>query len=283
MLNSKFKDYQVSNTIVVTFTILIVLIINNFLTVNFGFTKDNFILITISLLIIGAVVYSFLSSQLILELFKSDDDIQAHIKETLHELNTPVATIQMNIKILEKKETDLKNIQRLNRISTSCENLLDLYNQMEYNIKEKIDKVTIEKFDIDSAIKTSIDKFQDIKKEITIEHQLSSLVVNCDKNGFIRIMDNLISNSIKYNKQNGSINISITKNMLSIKDTGIGIDTNSLFDVFGIYYQEDNTRKGVGLGLNMVKSYCDKYKIDIKIDSQIGIGTTFYLDLNEII
>ncbi|MEA3554861.1 MAG: HAMP domain-containing sensor histidine kinase [Campylobacterota bacterium] len=282
-MNRKYKDFQISNIIVVIFSILIVLVINSFLIEEFGFTKDNFVLITIFLLIVGAFLYHFLSKQLLESLFKSDETIQNHIKETLHELNTPVATIQMNTKILHKKEQNEKNIARLERIEESCENLLNLYNQMEYNIKEQIDKVNSEVFLIDEIITKSINKFEDIKKDINIVYASSTLQINTDKNGFEKVIDNLLSNAIKYNKPNGSITISLENNILKIEDTGIGIDTKSLFYIFDKYYQENSLNDGVGLGLNMVKSYCDKYKIDIKIDSTLEVGTVFYLDLEGLV
>ncbi|MEA3498183.1 MAG: HAMP domain-containing sensor histidine kinase [Campylobacterota bacterium] len=282
-MNTKYKDFQISNLIVVIFSILIVLVINSFLIEEFGFTKDNFVLITIFLLIVGAFLYYFLSKQLLESLFKSDETIENQIKETLHELNTPVATIQMNTKILQKKEQDEKNIARLSRIEQSCENLLDLYNQMEYGIKEQIDKVHSELFDIDEIIVNSIDKFTDIKKDITIEYNKSTLFINADKKGFLKVIDNLISNAIKYNKPDGKIIINLENHILKVSDTGIGIDTQSLFHIFDKYYQENSLSSGVGLGLNIIKSYCDRYKIDIKIDSKKDEGTTFYLDLKGLV
>ena len=281
-MNIKQKDFLISNIIVVIFTILLVLITNNFLTTQFGFNKNTFVPITLFLLVFGALLYYFLSKQLLEPLFKSEQKIQDVIKETLHELNTPVATIQLNTKMLQKKITDEKSISRLSRIEQSCDNLLNLYTQMEYNIKEQIDSINVDSFDINTIIKKSCDKFKDIKKDIDIGYDNSSLVVNADINGFERIMDNLISNAIKYNKPDGKVTISIKNNTLSITDTGIGIDTKNLFHIFDKYYQENTLNNGIGLGLNMVKAYCDKHKIDIKIDSKVDIGTTFYLDLKEI-
>ena len=282
-MNRKYKDFQISNIIVIIFSILIVLLLNSFLIDKFAFSKDAFVLITMFLLIFGAVLYHFLSKQLLESLFKSDETIENHIKETLHELNTPVATIQMNTKILQKKEQNEKNKARLDRIEQSCENLLNLYNQMEYNIKDQIDKVNSEVFLIDEVITKSINKFQDIKKDITIEYSSSIVEIDTDKNGFEKIIDNLLSNAIKYNKSNGKIIISLENHILKIEDTGIGIDTKSLFYIFDKYYQENILNDGVGLGLNMVQKYCDKYKIDIKIDSILDKGSIFSLDLKHLI
>jgi signal transduction histidine kinase len=278
-LNIKQKDFFISNIIVVVFTILIVLVIYDFLTTRFGFDKNSFLPIILFLLILGGVLYYFLSAQLFEPLFKSEENIENHIKETLHELNTPVATIQINTKILQKKEQDEKNIKRLKRIDDSCEQLLNLYNQMEYNIKEQIDNITIEEFDIDDIIEKSLIKHNDIKGEITISYDKKPYIISADKNGFERVIDNLISNAIKYNKKDGKINISLAEDTLIIKDTGVGIDTKNLFQIFDKYYQEDTVSSGIGLGLNIIKAYCDRYKIDIKIDSKKDQWSVFSLNL----
>lgn len=282
-MNIKQRDFLISNTIVVVFTVLLTLIIYNFLTVKFGFNQDTFYPITFVLLLFATVFYYLLSKSLMQPLFKSEKEIQNLIKETLHEINTPVATIKMNTKMLQKKEENSKNLERLERIETSCDNLLNLYNQMEYSLKEKIDSVTDESFDINEIITKSIEKFKDIKKDIQIDYQPQSLMLETDKNGFERVIDNLISNGIKYNKSNGKIDIFLENNILHISDTGIGIDTKNLFHIFDKYYQENSLNSGIGLGLNIVKGYCDKYKIDLKIDSTKDVGSEFSLDLKGII
>jgi len=265
--------------IVVVFTILIVLVVYNFITTRFSFNQDNFLPISLFVLILGGVLYYFLSAQLFEPLFKSEENIENQIKETLHELNTPVATIQINSKILQKKESDEKNISRLKRIDESCDILLNLYNQMEYNIKEQIDSVSIDEFDVDDIIEKSIIKHNDIKGYITITYEKKPFLIVADKNGFERVIDNLLSNAIKYNKKDGKIIITLENDILKIEDTGVGIDTKNLFQIFDKYYQENSLSSGIGLGLNIIKAYCDRYKIDIKIDSKKDEGTIFSLNL----
>jgi len=281
-LNIKQKDFLISNIIVVIFTVLLTLILNYYLTLEFGFDQSTFYPITIALIIFAATLYYFLSYQLLKPLFKSEKEIKNLIKETLHEINTPVATIKMNTKMLQKKEKDSKNQDRLKRIEQSCNNLLELYNQMEYGIKEQIDNIVKEQFDINEVILKSINKFDDIKKDIVINYEKINFIVEADKNGFEKVIDNLISNAIKYNKPKGTIDIKLSNKKLEIVDTGVGIDTKNLFSVFDKYYQENNLNSGIGLGLNIVKSYCDKYKIDLKIDSKKDMGSTFILDLKKI-
>lgn len=270
---------MISNMIVVAFTILIILVIDHFLTTRIVFDQKSFFPITIFLLALGCGVYYFLTIQLFAHLFQSEENIENQIKETLHELNTPVATIQINSKILKKKESNEKNILRLDRIEDSCEVLLALYKQMEYTIKEQINSVVSETFDIDEVIEKSIQKHSDIKQQITILYKQSHYLIYADQQGFQRVIDNLLSNAIKYNKVDGTIDIILENDILIVKDTGIGIDTENLFHIFDKYYQENSLSSGIGLGLNIIKSYCDRYKIEIKIDSKKGEWSQFSLNL----
>ena len=97
--------------------------------------------------------------------------------------------------------------------------------------------------------------------------------------GFEIVIDNLLSNAIKYNNPSGSIFISNIDGILEISDTGKGIEQKHLFEVYDKYFQIDSHNKGIGLGLSIVKEYCDKYNIKIQIESDKNKGTRFFLDL----
>jgi len=73
------------------------------------------------------------------------------------------------------------------------------------------------------------------------------------------------------------------ENTLFIQDSGIGIDTKNLFIVFDKSYQENPSTEGFGIGLSIVKSFCDKHKIKIKIDTKKDVGTTISLDLGALV
>lgn len=282
-MNTKKKDFLISSIIIVAFTIIVVLVINFFLITTFGFDQNTFYPITILLVVLGSSIYYFLNRSILDEFFKGEEKLRGVLKETLHELNTPVATIELNSKMLEKRLEDEKSIQRLERIKSACEDLLHLYEQMEYGIKEHIHNIEKEQFELAKIIEKSIFKFKDIKGDIKINYDGNSCMLFTDKNGFEKSIDNLISNAIKYNKTKGTIFITFNENSLQIKDTGVGIDTENLFHIFDKYYQENSMSSGVGLGLNIVKKYCDDNKVNIKIDSQKDEGTTFILDLKNII
>ena len=282
-MNSKKRDFLISISIIFTLTLIIILYVNYVLISLFGLNQENFIFVIVPLILLGLGLFLSFTNTILKPLFKSDENLQKSVKETIHELNIPVSTIKMNTQLLEKNIKDEKSIKRLNRIKDASNNLLKLYENMEYNIKKEIDKIDNQEFYLDDMINTSIDKFEDIKKDIKIESLVPNIKLLTDLNGFEKTLDNLISNAIKYNsKSEPKVNIFFENNVLSIYNDGEKIDTKNLFIIFDKYFQEDSSKDGFGLGLSMVKEFCDKNKIPIKIDT-FDNGNQFNLDLKNII
>ena len=99
-----------------------------------------------------------------------------------------------------------------------------------------------------------------------------------DKENFIRLFNNIVSNAIKYNKIGGSIDIKLKDRTLIIKDTGIGIKKELLQDIFNRYYRATKDQGGFGIGLNIAYHICQTYNIKIDVESEENIGTTFTLN-----
>ncbi len=282
-MNSKKRDFLISISIIFTFCLVIILYLNYFFISKFGLNQDNFIYIIVPLIILGLSIFLSFSISILKPLFKSDEKLELSIKETIHELNIPVSTIKMNTQLLEKTITDEKSLKRLERIKQASNNLLKLYENMEYNIKKEIDKIDKQEFFLDEIINTSIEKFDDIKNDTKIFVNIPNIKVKSDMNGFLKTVDNLISNAIKYNiKENPIVEISYKNSILSIYNSGEKIDTKNLFIVFDKYFQENPSHDGFGLGLAMVKEFCDKNKILINIET-LESGNKFNLNLKNII
>jgi len=281
-LNYKKTNFLITNSIIIVFVLLLSLLVNYFLTSLFGFNQDTFIVITITVLVFGLLFYLLLSKSIFEPLFKSDENLQKTVKETLHELNIPISTINLNTQMLEKNIDDEKILKRLNRIKLASNELLKLYENMEYQIKKEIDKIDVVEFNLKELIIKSLDKFEDLKNGIDIEFKMEDIYIKTDINGFEKVLDNLISNALKYNlPQNGKIKIDFKDNKLHIFNTGKEIDTKNLFIVFEEYFQEKSSNDGFGLGLNIVKEFCDKNNIAIKIEPSKQ-GNTFILNLKNI-
>ena len=278
---NKFSDFFVSNLIIVVFVLVSVLLGNYYLLANFKISHEIYFVVFLVLILIGILFYYFLSKSIFEDMKKSNNGIDFLIRQTLHELNTPVASIKANLSLLKKNENDPKRLERLGRIEFASDKLFELYEAMEYEIKSKIGKTSKEKFGIDEAVQKSFAKHKDLDKTIKLNSQNCNREIFCDRLGFQKVIDNLVSNAIKYNKQNGFVEIFLEADTLKIKDSGIGIEAKNLFAVFEAYFQEDANKKGFGIGLAIVKDFCDTNKIKIEIDSNDN-GTTFELNLRNV-
>ena len=282
-MNYKKRNFIITNAIIILFVLLLSMILNFYLTTIFPFNQDTFLPLTLTVLLFGLILYLMLSKSIFEPLFKSDENLQKTVKETLHELNIPISTIKLNTQMLEKKITGEKELKRLNRIKLASNNLLKLYEDMEYQIKKELDKIDITTFGLKNLILISLDKFDDLKKDIKIVVDIEDVEINSDVNGFEKMIDNLISNALKYNiEKDGVIKIKYEDKILSIFNTGKEIDTKNLFIIFDKYFQEDSSHNGFGLGLNIVKDFCDKNRITIKIEPKEN-GNCFILNLKNLI
>ncbi len=282
-MNSKQKDFLVSLSIIYIFCTLLLLYAYSFFVSFLGLNQDNFFFIVIPLVLLSFLVFLSFSKSLLKALFKSDEELQKSIKETLHELNIPVSTIKMNIQLLRKNISDEKTLKRLDRVNLASDKLLKLYEDMEYNIKKQIQKIEKCEFYLDDMMFKSLEKVADLTKNIDIKVNISKVMLQTDINGFEKVLDNLISNAIKYNsKEKPCIKIFLKDENLCIFNKGQKIDTKNLFIIFEKYFQENYQKKGYGLGLNIVKEFCDTHKIPISIDT-FDDGNQFNLCLKNII
>lgn len=102
-MNSKIKDFLISQSIIFIFTLVLILFLNYVFISYFGLNQENFIFVIVPLVIFGLILYLFLSKPIFQPLFKSDENLQKTVKETLHELNIPVSTILLNTQMLQRK------------------------------------------------------------------------------------------------------------------------------------------------------------------------------------
>ena len=278
-MRSKESGLLLSHLIIVTVLAAAVLAGNTLLQEAL---PDTYLRATVLILLAAAAYYFFVPS--VIEPFvQTDEKLKEMIDHTLHELNTPIATIEANLSMLRRTVTDEKNRKRLQRIADASKNLTRLYESIEYDIKENIEHIDKSTFSLKEAVHESIGRFHEIKGSIKISEEVEDMLLCTDKNGFARTIDNLLSNAIKYNRPDGFVKFYTEGSRLCVQDSGIGIDPKNLFIVYEKSFQENPTTIGFGLGLSIVKNFCDREKISIKIDTQKGEGTTISLDLRNIL
>ncbi|RXJ86101.1 hybrid sensor histidine kinase/response regulator [Arcobacter sp. CECT 8985] len=209
----------------------------------------------------------FENKQTIVKLLQQQDFF---LKKIIHEMNTPLSIISLNI---DNLESQIGPKEQFEAIKASSKSLSSIYDDLYYLIKKekKVENKTkinlvnflasrIMFFDEMANIK-NIDIMLDIHKEFDI---------SMDENYLQRVIDNTISNAIKYSKQDSHIDIILdkkdNKHMIIIENSGSYIkDTNSIFDA---YYQDKSRNIGLGLGLNIVKDICNNCNIKIIVESQ---------------
>jgi len=240
----------------------------------------SFILIALFLLLLSLGFGYTLSSYVLSQKFKVDENLLHLTKEILHELNIPIATIQANTTLLRRtlKENE-KGLKRLSRIDASTSRLNRLYIELVYSIKKEIHSIEKEEFLLEELIVERVEAMKLLNRNPFVL-ELESHRVYVDKIGFEKVLDNLISNAMKYSDKNSVIEIVLKDKSLMILDHGIGMDETELISIYERYYQLDNTTYGEGIGLALVKAYCDDEKIKIRINSIKNEETKVSLDLN---
>ncbi|KFL33412.1 MULTISPECIES: HAMP domain-containing sensor histidine kinase [unclassified Sulfurospirillum] len=216
-------------------------------------------------------------------LLKTNRFLDILLKDTLHELNIPLSVINANLQMLQADEHDEKKLKRLGRIDLASKDLYALYTEVDYYIKKEILEDVREKFYLDELILSVIEKQKEVAEGINIMCTVLHVEIFADKHGFAKVISNLLHNALKYNKDHNEIHIFQEKENLVIKDQGLGMSEAELFLAFDRYYQADTTKEGYGIGLSLVKAYCDEFKITMRINSQKNIGTEVVLDISHLL
>ena len=204
-----------------------------------------------------------------------------------HELKTPITVMQGFAEVLMNKEgVDETSKKQLGRIYKECLRLDSLISDMLMLSK-------IESGDAPKRVLSEI-KLEDLAKEVldglSEKAQSRNITANivgsakicADQTMIFELVENLVSNAIKYNKDGGSVTVSITETdtgvCLKVEDTGIGIEKEHLPRLCERFYRVDKSHSkrigGTGLGLAIVKHICAISDAELSIESEFGVGTT---------
>jgi len=234
--------------------------------------------ILLGLIIFAGVIISKLSVD---PLFEYVNNLQNLSKETLHELNLPISTIMTNMHMLRKNIESEKDLKRAFRIESACNMLQQRYNELDYMIKLQSSNIKYEAVELDRLLKSRVEFLKPIYPHVEFNLILTSTQINNDKVGLSKVIDNLIDNAVKYSTNNTNLDISLHDYELRIQDYGCGMDEVELLKIFDNYYQSNDKMQGFGIGLSMVKRFCDTNGILLNFKSKPDIGTTVILKFKE--
>jgi signal transduction histidine kinase len=212
-----------------------------------------------------------------------------------HELKTPLNAIEGYLRIMQEKQAgdDLASYEQmidrsLNRIKGMRNLIMDLLDLTKINLEKKAEKLKdVSVGDVAQLAIEAINPYA-IQKDVKIiltddEH----IVLNADPSDLEIVFNNLISNAVKYNIDGGDVKVILkseeNKAKIIIEDSGIGLsleETEELFkEFFRVKSEQTKHITGSGLGLSIVKKVVGLYNGDIKVESKIGVGSTFIVTL----
>jgi signal transduction histidine kinase len=198
----------------------------------------------------------------------------------VHQIKTPIAVMRMNLQGEDTEEhRDL--LAELFRVEQYVDMVLSYIrlgsSQTDFVIAE---------YDLDSIIRQAVRKYapQFIRRRIRLVYEPTEVHVLTDEKWLLFILEQLLSNAIKYTPK-GTVTIQVSpKKILTVSDTGIGIAPEDLPRIFEKGFTGYNGRadkKATGLGLYLCRQSADKLGIRISASSQPGKGSTFSLDLHK--
>lgn len=224
------------------------------------------------------------------QLIKKSDLRRQFIADVSHELKSPLFSAQgyvhtlldSDVEDIDLKKKFLKKAARnLDYIDNLIQDLLVLS-----QIESKAVRMIRDHFELLSLVRDVVDEYQSRaeKRGITlnIECEKESVIVYADYTRMVMVLTNLVSNGLKYNKEEGSVTIGLVEQedgvKVSVKDTGIGVDPKYHEKVFNRFFRVDKSRtvkKSTGLGLAIVKHILENHNTSIQLESELGKGSTF--------
>jgi signal transduction histidine kinase len=238
---------------------------------------QDVVMILFSITALIFVLSLFFLDRFALPFQRLNQRLDRFIKDSMHEINTPLAIINVNIDLYNRANPQNKYLQR---IKAATKTLATLYNDMDYLIKNERLSFEYETLDLSAYLKERCDYFAEVAalKNITIVPRIEegvSILFNSTQ--LQRIIDNNLSNAIKYSHEEGRIEVILERTdeecAMRFRDEGVGIE--DVERIFERYYRENKDKGGFGIGLNIVKSIIDKAGIELDIDSVYGRGSTF--------
>jgi two-component system, OmpR family, sensor histidine kinase VicK len=246
--------------------------------------------------------YSFKSNyyKQVLEIREKNTEIEnaANFKNQVlgmvaHDLRNPLAAVESAAMIMELDTFDTEMRDNIDIIKASCVKARGIITDL-LEAARNDDQSTIEtvKVDLNYFVRKIIDSWKihnEARNQLIFNNYPEQLNVNINKEKFHRVMDNLISNAIKFSKENQKIEISLNHEkgfaIIWVRDNGMGIPQEMLPQLFDRFTKAGRPgvrgEQSTGLGLSIVKQIIERHKGKIEVDSVENMGSTFKISLPE--
>ena len=218
------------------------------------------------------------------EILKND-----FISNFSHEIKTPIAIMNGYINLLKRNEMSKEERDEyIDKLYNSSINLSNLISNILKLNKLENGEMELNDVNLSSVLENVIISYDELinNKKINFDIDIDDRLIKYTNESFIQlIFSNLISNAIKFSREEGIVEIKLkNKNdyiEFMVKDNGIGMSKDTIIHIFNRFYQGDTSHKteGNGLGLSMVKKAIDRLGYKISIESEEEKGSTFIVDI----
>lgn len=202
------------------------------------------------------------------------------LKKAGHEFYTPLSVIDTSIKL---QEMEFGESEYVHAIKAASKTLHGIYGDLLYAVRSQILTYDIQSVNLCAFIKDRIDYFAVIAKVkgialVFLNYDDCFCRIDINAEELERIVDNTLSNAIKYGTEHSDVEISVeaNKNEILLFVSNYAPPINDVQKIFDEYYRESSDGNGVGLGLDIVFRICKKYDIQISVESQNGKNTFLY-------
>ncbi len=222
------------------------------------------------------------------EIVETNKELDTLVYSVSHDLRSPITSI-LGLIHISKEEQDIEGLREyIGLIETTIQQQDIFILEIIDFFRSKRTSLNCTKFSLAALIDTVVasNKFSSISKQPVITLQLSLDHVHTDELRVKMILNNLVSNAIKYGDDNKSEKTVFIKTynrhgeiVIEVTDNGIGIDEKHIGKIFNMFFVTAHTQKGSGLGLYILKQNVQKLKGRVQVQSVIGSGTTFTVHL----
>lgn len=224
--------------------------------------------------------------------FQKIDAIKNQLAATAsHDLRSPLGTIGLDLYLLQQTTMDNTKAQvYVQRMQSQVEYVDEIISDLlDFSKIEELMSPELASHDIIALIRETLTRFETLRKSKAIRLNqflpLGPICAMLDAHRFARVLDNLISNAIKYTDAGGEMTVSLLptseKIVLTISDTGRGIPADEVSRVFDPLFRASNSHgeQGQGHGLSIVKRIVEEHQGEIVCESTLKVGTVFTIRL----
>ncbi len=238
--------------------------------------QRNLLLFMLLAGIFFAILGYYLGRLFIAPMRESIKQMNHFIQDTTHELNTPISTILTNIEMIETFGECEKNSDELKRIEIASKTLSRIYDDLTYlNLNHHYHREIVE-LDMSHLVEERMVYFSAMAEAKHLQIQVDidpDVRLEIDRNDAIRLIDNLISNAIKYNRPRGLLQVVLNKRYFAVKDGGVGINKKDLVTIMQRFKRANSSEGGFGIGLDIVNQVVNSYGFVLHMESKLHQGT----------